>query len=458
VRAPRLLILGLDCASPGLCFERFREAMPALASLARGASFGTLHSVHPPITVPAWASMVTGLDPGELGLYGFQWRAQRGIDSELASSRRLGAPTLFDLAGRAGLDSIVVGFPLGYPVRPLRGHAVAGMLTPPGARPWTYPDSLADEIEDWVGAYRFDVDRDVRAGADPGSLAVEVADMTRRRFRVLRRLLATRPWQLSFFHEIGLDRLQHAVFPTRGAGEAEGSRALLDYHRLLDAEIEETLARLPEDTVVAVVSDHGARPLEGSFCLNDWLRAEGYLALRDGGAAPGGRAPLTPGLVDWERTRAWAEGGYCGRVHLHGFPRDGAGALASAAGRRLRDEIREKLEAVPGPDGAALGTAAFLPEEVYARVTGVAPDLLVYPGDLAWRCAGSVGEDGLFLGGNDTGPDRANHDWEGLFVLRDPASPARGEVRGAHLLDVAPTLCEALGIGAPGWMRGGRLA
>ncbi len=456
--ARRVLILGLDCASPRLWLEHWRDELPVLADLTEGASFGPLHSVHPPITVPAWASMVTGLDPGELGLYGFHWRAERGLESELASGRRLGAPTLWDLAGRAGLDSIVVGFPLAHPLRPLRGHAVGGMLTPAGARPWTFPEGLADEIESWVGEYRFDVDRDSPEGADPVALAAEIAEMTRRRFRVLRQLLATRPWHLAFFHEIALDRLQHALFTEPGSADATAERALLAYHRLLDSEIGETLATVPEETVVAVVSDHGVRRLEGSFCLNGWPRAEGYLALHESAAPRGEVAPLRGDQVDWERTRAWAEGGYCGRVHLHGLPREDGGVLATAPARRLRDEIREKLEAQPGPDGARLGNAVFLPEEVYARVEGVAPDLLVYAGDLAWRCSGTVGHDGRFLAGSDSGPDRGNHDWEGLFVLRDPAHPGAGAVRGAQILDVAPTLCGALGIGAPGWMRGGSLA
>jgi predicted AlkP superfamily phosphohydrolase/phosphomutase len=455
VNTRRVLILGLDCASPRLWLEQWRAELPVLAGLADGASFGPLHSVHPPITVPAWASLVTGLDPGELGLYGFHWRAQRGFDSELVSALELGAPTLWDLAGRAGLDSIVVGFPLAHPVRPLRGHLVGGMLTPAGARPWTFPESLASEVERWVGAYRFDVERDVRGGAAPEALRAEVEEMTRRRFRVLRRLLVTRPWQLAFFHEIGLDRLQHAVWTEPGAGEEARERALLEYHKLLDAEIGETLDVVPEDTLVAVVSDHGARRLEGSFALNDWLREHDYLVLRE--SPNRDPRPLTEDCIDWERTRAWADGGYCGRVHLHGFPR-ADGALASSAAIELREEIRERLEAQPGPDGAPLGNAVYAPEEVYARVAGVAPDLLVYAGDLAWRCAGSVGHDALFLEGNDTGPDRANHDWEGLFVLRDPARPGAGAVRGAHILDVAPTLCEALGLAAPGWMRGGRLA
>ncbi len=453
--ASRVLILGLDCASPELWLERFAGELPAFARLCEGASFGALRSVHPPITVPAWASVVTGQDPGELGLYGFHGRRAPGAASALVDGSWLGAPTLWDLAGAAGLDSIVVGFPLGHPVRPLRGCAVSGMLTPADAAAWTWPPELADSLVARFGRYRFDVERDARGGAGRGELCAAVAEMTRLRFRVLRELLRTRPWSLAFFHEIGLDRLQHALWCEPGDADPEAEQLLLAYHRLLDDEIAETLGEVGDDVVVAVVSDHGARPLAGSFCLNEWLAQEGYLALR---AAPaGGAVAFDPSLVDWESTRAFADGGYCGRVFLHDAPRDERGALASASARSLRDELREKLEALRGPDGAPLGNAVHAPEEVYARVTGVAPDLLVYAGDLDWRCAASVGHGSVFRAGNDSGPDRANHDWDGLFALRDPARAGSGRVGGATLLDVAPTLLERLDLAAPGWMRGGRL-
>ncbi len=451
----RVLILGLDCASPRLWLERFRDALPGFARLCEGGSFGPLRSVHPPITVPAWASLVTGLDPGELGLYGFHGRRVRGASSALVDADWLAAPTLWDIAGAAGLDSIVVGFPLGHPVRPLRGCAVSGMLTPADAPQWTWPPSLGDELCARFGRYRFDVERDARHGAEPAELHAEVVEMTRLRFRVLRELLRTRPWDLAFFHEIGLDRLQHALWCEPGDADALAERLLLDYHRVLDEEVTETLAAVGDGVVTALVSDHGARALVGSFCLNEWLAQEGYLALHP--LPADGPLAFDPAFVDWEHTRAFADGGYCGRVFLHAAPRDERGALAAAGARALRDELRAKLEALQGPDGAPLGNAVHLPEEVYARVNGVAPDLLLYAGDLDWRCAASVGHGGAFLAGNDTGLDRANHDWDGLFALRDPERAGAGRSDGASLLDIAPTLLERLGLQAPGWMRGGRL-
>ena len=42
-----------------------------------------------------------------------------------------------------------------------------------------------------------------------------------------------------------------------------------------------------EDTTVLVVSDHGAKRIDGGICVNEWLRREGYLVLKEEPANPG---------------------------------------------------------------------------------------------------------------------------------------------------------------------------
>jgi predicted AlkP superfamily phosphohydrolase/phosphomutase len=459
MRGRRAFVFGLDCASPELWFARWREELPTISALCAEGTYGALHSVHPPITIPAWAAMLTGCDPGQLGLYGFRGRRSRQARTAmLHDATDLEVPTLWDLLGRDGGESIVVGFPPSYPPRPLRGHLVAGMLTPPGANDWTFPASLRDEIAGWVGSDRgYAFDAEAHRGADPGRLRDEVFGMTRTRFDVVRRLVRGRPWNFGFMHEIGLDRLQHAYWGSLASPDSAEAEILRDYHRLLDAEIGETLELLPEDTIVCVVSDHGARAFEGSFRLNEWLRREGYLRLREPAPPADSPARLGPERIDWESSRAWADGGYCGRIYLNVKGREAEGALSPGEARATRDELREQLEGLCGPDGERLGSAVYFPEEVYSDVSGVAPDLLFYPGDLALRCSERLGDGSLFATENDTGPDTANHDWEGLFVLSDPEREGRGRFDGAHLLDVAPTLLERLSVAAPGWMRGGTI-
>ena len=82
-------------------------------------------------------------------------------------------------------------------------------------------------------------------------------------------------------------------------------------------------------------------------------------------------------------------------------------------------------------------------------MNGVAPDLIVHFGDLLWRSVGTVGGDeGIHTFENDTGPDDANHAQDGMLIMAGPGiAPGRRE--GMHLLDVAPTVLDLLGIDAP---------
>ena len=71
----RVLVLGLDCASPDLIFNQFKSDLPTFTRLAQGGTWGELASSIPCITIPAWSSMLTSRDPGVLGCYGFRNRA-----------------------------------------------------------------------------------------------------------------------------------------------------------------------------------------------------------------------------------------------------------------------------------------------------------------------------------------------------------------------------------------------
>ena len=101
-----------------------------------------------------------------------------------------------------------------------------------------------------------------------------------------------------------------------------------------------------------------------------------------------------------------------------------------------------------------MGTAVHKPEEVYPEANGVPPDLIVHFGDLLWRSVGTLGGDeGIHTFENDTGPDDANHAQDGLLIMAGPGIEA-GEREGMHLLDVAPTVLDLLGLPRAPGMRG----
>ena len=114
---------------------------------------------------------------------------------------------------------------------------------------------------------------------------------------------------------------------------------------------------------------------------------------------------------------------------------------------RVRDELKGALEAIPDHKGRPIGTRVLKPEEIYRKTNGVPPDLIVYWGDLNWRSVGQVGTGAIHTFENDTGPDDANHDYHGIFVIHDPANPGGGrQLEGLNIMDVAPTILRLYGL------------
>ena len=96
----KMAVIGLDCADPKLVFEEFIDELPTIKKIAEKGSHGPLESTIPPITVPAWMSMMTGKDPGTLGFYGFRNRKDYSYDSVFfANSKLVKEKTVWDKLG-----------------------------------------------------------------------------------------------------------------------------------------------------------------------------------------------------------------------------------------------------------------------------------------------------------------------------------------------------------------------
>ena len=340
------MVIGLDCAPPQLLFDRWLDELPTLRSLTERGSFGVLRSCDPPITVPAWSSMTSSRSPGALGFYGFRNRRDHSYDALVfADSRAVRVPRVWDLLSARGRPVIVLGVPQTYPVSRVNGVMVSCFLTPDTeTSQYTYPAELKVEIEELVGRYLVDVE-DFRT-EDKDRLLMDIEEMTEKRFRVAERLLETRPWDLFFMVEMGTDRIHHGFwrfFDAEHRLYEPGNRyesATLDYYRALDAKLARLLRHAADDTAVLVVSDHGAKRMDGGICVNEWLRREGYLSLKE---EPAGPTRFTPDLVDWERTVAWGEGGYYCRLFLNVAGREPEGTVARG-GLRARSG-RAQVEA-----------------------------------------------------------------------------------------------------------------
>lgn len=450
----KVFVIGLDCATPDIVFKRAEE-FPNLNRLISSGTSAPFRSIHPPITIPAWMAMCTGKDAGEQGIYGFRHRKSGTYnDMWLSMSDRFSQPAIWDILGDKGLKSCIVSVPPSYPPLPINGSRVSCFMTPDAEREYTYPDALKKEIEGRFGKYKFDVDFRTN---DRDKLKEELFSMTRQHMEVIKYLAKEKKWDFFMFVEIGVDRLHHAFWkfydkshPAYVPGNKyEGT--MLEYYRMLDAEIGNLLDMLDDDTVVFVVSDHGAKAMKGAFCVNQWLIEKGYLTLK---SEPTEGQAIDKAEIDWKKTKVWAWGGYYSRVFFNVKGREKEGTILPFRYNAWRNKIIREMESITGPDGEKWATKAYKPEDLYDKPKGDYPDLMVYFDDLSWRAAGTIGHPSKYLRENDTGPDDAMHDWNGIFIMYDPEEKKARRLDSVNILDFAPTVLEVMGIREKCSMRG----
>jgi len=164
-------------------------------------------------------------------------------------------------------------------------------------------------------------------------------------------------WDMLVHYFEFTDRVQHVMYRYfdrehplwSEEGAAEWGDAIPAAYRRMDAIVGEVMARMPEGTMLMIVSDHGFAPWRRTMNYNTWLAEQGYLVLEGEGPE---RANLEDLFdqgeffvnVDWSRTRAYAMG--LGNIYVNLAGREGEGIVQPGEEyRRLVAEIKSKLEA-----------------------------------------------------------------------------------------------------------------
>ncbi|MFX1553869.1 MAG: alkaline phosphatase family protein [Promethearchaeota archaeon] len=451
----KLVIIGLDCATPKTLFEDFLDDCPNIKKMVEYGVYGKLRSCDPPITIPAWMVMSTGKKAGTLGLYGFRHRKGNSYDDFwIATSYNIKDPKVWDIISRNGLRSCIVGIPPTYPVQPINGCLVSGFITPDITSDYTYPRELKEEIKENVGDYIIDVNFRVE---DKNVLLKEIYEMTKVQLKTVKYIMRNKEWDYFNFVIIGLDRFHHAFwkFYDKGHHKYEPGNKfegeMRKYYQYLDKKIGEILDLVDENTIMMIVSDHGAKAMKGLVCVNMALENLGLLKFK---TKPKPKTRLADADVDWDNTYAWGWGGYYARIFLNIEGREPHGTIKQEKYEEVRDQIIEKLKSIKDNNGNSMNTKIFKPEELFKVIRGDPPDLFVYFDDLNWRSAGTVGYDSMYLDENDTGPDDAVHDWFGIYVIYDPIKKIGKNLGIKSILDIAPTSLKILGVNIPNDMEG----
>jgi predicted AlkP superfamily phosphohydrolase/phosphomutase len=85
----RVIVIGVDGMDPAFV-ERHWADLPNLARLRQRGSYSHLETTYPPQSPVAWSTFITGLDPGEHGIFDFVHRDPVTLEPYLSTDRTIG--------------------------------------------------------------------------------------------------------------------------------------------------------------------------------------------------------------------------------------------------------------------------------------------------------------------------------------------------------------------------------
>ena len=444
----RVVVIGLDGATWDL-LQPWIDAgdLPILAEIQRTSAWGELRSIVPYLSPPAWASAVTGVNPGKHAIFDFQRRVpgQTAIVNETAKSRR--AQPIWNMLKSSGKRVLLLNIPMTDPPDPVDGLFVAG-FPHPDMSGFTYPP----ELEEKLGDYELDrLEMKIEQGQEDSLLQAYTRILETRR-RIVLGWLSDEPFDLLWAVFTGTDRIQHLFWKFSDPQNpyydpevaARYGSAMHDFWVVQDRALGEILDAAGPDATVLVLSDHGFGPLRFTFRLHGYLRRpESSLSEREANAVQ----VLDPN--DASRLYVMQRGRDPGATYSPNEARRIRGKLIAelrqavdpATGEKIFEEIWENegvftgTYAEKGPDVVGLAADGYMPtlRELPAREDGASEAAL--PG------RPFIGRQGPQLSGW--------HRMSGLYGLRGPGiQPGRCdgvEGRDYSVLDIVPTVLYLLG-------------
>lgn len=205
-----LLVIGIDGANPDL-IERFTATghMPTLRALRRYGVYGRLTSspnCHP---ISAWASFLTGVNPGIHGLWDLRTLIPDSYEWQPAHARMLKAPTLSQILTERGLEVGTAFVPVTYPARETEWTTIAGWLAPSVDAPgFAHPRQIASLAARRLKGVPLALQLGSYAAANRYQQGIELAiEAMNAKCGLAEELLAERHWDMLVVNFTELDRV-----------------------------------------------------------------------------------------------------------------------------------------------------------------------------------------------------------------------------------------------------------
>ena len=492
---PKVLIIGIDAATFDIIEPLVNKGLlPTFKDLMQKGSFGKLISTIPPVTPPAWTSIVTGKNPGKHGVFDFYMPPCFGYNRCVLTTRANKAKTLWKLLSERGLKVGVLNVPLTYPPEEVNGFIVPGMQYALCTnQEFTYPRELLFELKRVLGKYEV-------IWGDLKSLYTNELDefldkweeILEIRKKATLYLMQKYSWNFFMVVFYVIDPIQHHFWkffdkthPLYEPALAQKyEKVIPHFYQKLDESISEILRHVDENTTIIIVSDHGAGAEIKSFYLNLWLKKEGLLRFKEfsynflarmkwphfiykalkrlkypgiSWTVPSNqlkelKRDIDPreGLevsyfIDWPNTKAFAGNHTEQGIYLNVKGREPQGIVSEGKEyEELREYIIYRLYQLKDPEtNEKVVDRVYKREEIYhGPYVKFAPDLLLVLKEGGYLAQKEIYAGSLFRYANKT---TGTHRLEGIFIAAGSGIKKGKRISKLHVTDIAPTVLALLG-------------
>ena len=283
---PRVVVVGvngmeLDILRPLL----LQGQLPNLAKVIRNGAYGKLRTVSAPNCPRVYTTMFTSTRPEEHGVTGFL------VGGITANTNMLKEEPIWSILSKNGVTVGMANVPATFPVMPVNGYMVSGMLTRGKScedgvlcapklsevegGDAVYPKEMKAELLKNVGDFYIDCER-MPAAADLKGHESEVINKWLDKVQLIREqqtklfdyVLTNHPTDFTWIVQSCEDRTGHWLYPIAPFNvgynpkiETVRPDAFPDQYIQFDKVLGTILKHVDENTYLIVVSDHGIKPL-----------------------------------------------------------------------------------------------------------------------------------------------------------------------------------------------------
>ena len=495
----KTLIIGIDGGTWKVILPLVKKGkLPNISYLMNKGVWGVLNSTYPPITIPAWVSCVTGVNPGKLGVFHFKNNVHQNYQGTLFNATEIKVKRIWEILTEMNKNSIVINVPGTYPPFPFNGIMISSARLLQSHMIKTYPEGLKEELKKWL-------DEDLLTNLK--RIKLTKSDIPKKDFlnnlfqthlkvieiqkKIVCNLMQKYKWDFFMIVFPSTDVIQHHFWHYYRSSKSltpSTEDPVSEIYIAVDKTVGQILNCIDtKDTNVFIVSDHGFGPLYKMFFVNQWLKEKGWLTLKKKHRWQIKRISLfkifeklalsffnrilpmqvlqlkLPLLkkrlfslddVNWEKTIAYYAGAGI-NMNLEG--REPKGIVKRKEFDNIIETIKKELKEIKDPwTGKNIVKYIFRKEEVFqGPYVEKAPDLLFFFGSSEYLPQEGFNLN-IFSIVNEKSKITGHHFscFDGIFILNGPVIKSDAHLDNAHIMDITPTALYLMGLPVPKEMDG----